>query len=70
MTLIWLYCTKIWAHVLYPRLEFAESAAARLTGKENWSACPLSVGYPLTVLPISRFVLFGILIILTSLLIC
>lgn len=47
-----LHCTKIRAQLLYPRLDFADSAVAKLTRKKNWSACPSSMGYPLTDLPI------------------
>ena len=35
-----LHCTKIRAKLLYPRLDFADSAVAILTRKKNWSACP------------------------------
>ena len=35
-----LHCTRIRAQLLYPRLDFADSAVAKLTRKKNWSACP------------------------------
>ncbi|KAL6861277.1 hypothetical protein ACP4OV_016977 [Aristida adscensionis] len=49
------------APFIHPRLEFAGFGCSQINKEENWSACSISMGYPLTELPISQIQSWDIL---------